>query len=103
MRKDERHFDDVWKAVLDHSLEARNSVEDVYRVDLRGAFDKKDDAEARELVYKRLASSASFLRDITYTAWIESAKAPTKVDPLNQMENPKNPKYNPATGSAPAP
>jgi hypothetical protein len=67
------------------------------------AFDKKDDAEARELVYKRLASSASFLRDITYTAWIESAKAPTKVDPLNQMENPKNPKYNPATGSAPAP
>jgi hypothetical protein len=70
---------------------------------IRGAFDKRDDLEARELVYKRLASGASSLSDITYTAWIESAKTPTKVDPLNPMENPKNPKYNPATGSAPAP
>jgi hypothetical protein len=27
--------DDVWKATLDHSLEARDSVEDAYRADLR--------------------------------------------------------------------
>ena len=74
MRKDARHLDDVWKATLDHSLEARDSVEDVYRADLRGAFQKKDDAEARELVYKRLAAGAGFLRDLAYTAWIESAK-----------------------------
>lgn len=102
MRKDARHLDDVWKAVLDHSLEARDSVEDVYRADLRGALLKKDDQEARELVYKRLAAGASFLRDLVYTAWIESAKPVPRVDPINRMENPENPGYNPAAGSAPA-
>lgn len=102
MRKDARHLDDVWKATLDHSLEARDSVEDVYKADMRGAFAKKDDTEARELVYKRLASGASFLRDLVYTAWIESAKPASRIDPTNRMENPDNPKYNPAAGSAPA-
>jgi hypothetical protein len=102
MRKEPRHFEDVWKATLDHSLEARDSVEDVYRLDLRGAFQKKDDAEARELVYRRLAAGASFLRDLAYTAWIESAKPVPRIDAINQPQNPENPKYNPATGSAPA-
>ena len=102
MRKDARHLDDVWKATLDHSLEARDSVEEVYKADLRGAFEKKDDAEARELVYKRLASGASFLRDLAYTAWIESGKPAPLVEAADRMENPANPRYNPAAGSAPA-
>ena len=55
MRKEPRLLEDVWKAVLNHSIEARDFTEDVYRLDLRGAFAKKDDAEARELVCKRLA------------------------------------------------
>jgi len=103
MRREPRHLDDVWKATLDHSLEARNFVEDVYRLDLRGAFEKKDDVEARELVCKRLAAGATFLRDLAYTAWIESAKPLPRIDPIDQPQNPANPKYNPATGSAPAP
>ncbi|HLK62075.1 MAG TPA: hypothetical protein VKU19_01450 [Bryobacteraceae bacterium] len=102
VRKQPHHLDDVWKAVLDHSLEARESVEDVYRLDLRGAFQKKDDAEARELVHKRLAAGASFLRDLAYTAWLESAKPVPRTDPIDQPQNPNNPRYNPATGSAPA-
>jgi hypothetical protein len=102
MRKDPRHLTDVWRAVLDHSLEARDSVEDVYRLDLRGAFAKKDDTEARELVLKRLAAGAGFLRDLVYTAWIESAQPVTPIDSLHQPQNPSNPRYNPATGSAPA-
>jgi len=103
MRKEPRHLDDVWKAVLNHSLEARDSTEDVYRLDLRGAFQNKDDAEAKELVCKRLAAGASFLRDLAYTAWIESAKPVPRVESINQMQNPDNPRYNPAAGSAPAP
>jgi hypothetical protein len=77
-------------------------VEDVYRLDLRGAFLKKDDREARELVYKRLASGGSFLRDLAYTAWMESAKPMPQTPERDRMENPENPKYNPAAGSAPA-
>jgi len=102
MRPEPRLLDNVWKAVLDHSLEARGFTEDVYRLDLRGAFVKKDDAEARELVCKRLAAGAGFLRDLAYTAWVESAKPVTRTESIDQPQNPDNPKYNPATGSAPA-
>lgn len=97
-----RVLGDVWKAVLDHSLQARESTEDIYRLDLRGAFAKKDDAEAKELVCKRLASGAAFLRDLAYTAWVESAKPLPRLKPIDQPQNPDNPKYNPATGSSPA-
>ena len=97
-----RYLEDPWQATLKHSLDARNFVEDVYRLDLRGAFEKKDDQEARELVSKRMAAGAAFLRDLAYTAWIDSAKPVPPVKPIDLPENPDNPKYNPATGSAPA-
>jgi hypothetical protein len=95
-----QYLEDPWQATLRHSLEARNFVEDVYRLDLRDAFQKKGDQEARELVLQRLAASAAFLRDLAYTAWIDSAKSVPPVNPLDLPENPDNPNYNPATGSA---
>ena len=101
--KDARHFDDPWTAILDHMIEARGFVEDVYRLDLRGAFKKQDDAESRKLVYTRLASGAAFLRDLAYTAWIESGVPEPPPDKNGLPNDPKNPLYNPATGSAPAP
>jgi hypothetical protein len=101
--KTPRYLEDPWEAILKHSLDARNFVEDVYRLDQRHAFEKTDDQEARELVSKRLAAGAEFLRDLTYTAWIDSAKPVPPVKPIDQPQNPDNPKYNPATGSSPAP
>jgi hypothetical protein len=98
-----RYLDDPWQATLRHSLDSRNFVEDVYRLDLRNSFKNKDDQEARQLVYKRLAAGAAFLRDLAYTAWIDSAKPVPPVKPVDRLENPANPRYNPATGSAPAP
>ena len=103
MSKTPRYLEDPWEAVLKHSLAARNFVEDVYRLDQRHAFEKKDDPEARELVSKRLAAGAEFLRDLTYTAWIDSAQPVLPVKTLDQPQNPDNPRYNGATGSAPAP
>jgi hypothetical protein len=101
--KEARHFDDPWAAILDHMIEARGFAEDIYRLDLRGAFKNADDAEARKLVCMRLASGAAMLRDLAYTAWIESAKTEPPVKPIDVPSNPDNPRYNPATGSAPAP
>jgi len=98
-----RYLDDPWQATLKHSLDARNFVEDVYRLDLRHAFENKDDREARGLVSKRMAAGAEFLRDLTYTAWIDSAKPVPPVKPIDLPENPENPRYNPATGSSPSP
>ena len=97
-----RYLEDPWQDTLNHSLEARNFVEDVYRLDLAGAFRDKDNREARELVYKRIAAGATFLRDLAYTAWIESAKPAPQVKPIDQPLNPENPRFNPAAGSAPA-
>ncbi len=101
--KNARYLDDPWQAVLQHSLDSRNFVEAVYRLDQRGAFKNKDDQEAREFTYKRIAAGAAFLRDLAYTAWIDSAKPVPPVKPIDQPQNPDNPRYNPAAGSAPAP
>jgi hypothetical protein len=103
LRKEARHLEDPWTAILDHMLEARNAVEEVYRLDLRKAYSNKDDADARKLVYTCLASGASFLRDLAYTAWIESAKTVPPSKPNEVPNSLENPLYNPATGSAPAP
>ncbi len=101
--KTPRYLEDPWQATLQHSLKSRNSVEDIYRLDLRRAFANKEDKEAKELVLKSMASGAEFLRDLAYTAWIDSAKPVPPLKPMDRPENPDNPKYNPATGSAPAP
>jgi hypothetical protein len=84
-------------------IEARSFAEDVYRLDLRGAFLDAKDPEAQKLVYMRLASGAGFLRDLAHTAWIESAKPVPPTEPIDLPNNPENPRYNPATGSSPAP
>jgi hypothetical protein len=101
--KTPRYLENPWQAILKHSLDSRNFVEDVYRLDLRHAYENKNDHEARELVLKRMAAGAEFLRDLAYTAWIDSAKPVPAVKPMDDPENPENPKYNPAAGSAPAP
>jgi hypothetical protein len=98
-----RHLDDPWTAILDHMIEARGFAEDVYKLDLREAFRKPGDADAKKLVTTRLAAGAAFLRDLAYTAWIESAVPAPAFKATESMSNPENPNYNPATGSAPAP
>jgi hypothetical protein len=103
VRKEARRLEDPWAAILDHMIEARGYVEDVYRLDLRGAFRSREDAEARQLVATRVASGASFLRDLVYTAWLESARPVPPDKPIDLPNNPENPRYNSATGSAPAP
>ena len=50
-----------------------------------------------------LYPGATFLRDLAYTAWIESAKDDPPLKDTDVPNNPLNPRYNPATGSAPAP
>jgi hypothetical protein len=97
------YLEDPWRAILQYSLDSRKFVESVYRLDLRGAFKNKDDREARELVYSRVAAGAAFLRDLAYTAWVDSARPVPAVKAIDQPENPANPRYNPAGGSAPAP
>jgi hypothetical protein len=103
VRKEAHYLEGPWVAILDHMIEARGFVEDVYRLDLRGAFQAVKDQEARKFVYSRLASGAGFLRDLAHTARIETARPVPATAPIDLPNNPDNPRYDPATGSAPAP
>jgi len=91
---------DPFVAILEHLDKAASYVEEVYQLDQRGAWADKDNQRARELVHERLASGATLLRDLAYTAWVESDQ-PFRFTRDSNPIDPKHPAYNPATGSAP--
>jgi S1/P1 Nuclease len=62
---------DAYVAYLRHSA---TFVETVYRLEKAGGFVGAGTAESRDFTAARLAAGASMLRDMIYTAWIESAK-----------------------------
>lgn len=49
-------------------------VEKVYQLEKAGGFIGAGSAESREFTAERLAAGASMLRDMIYSAWLESAK-----------------------------
>jgi hypothetical protein len=93
-----KHLDDPFVAILDHLNLAASHVEEVYQLDKAGAFADKSNAKARDLALERLASGAQLLRDLAYTAWIDSAADGAGIpNPVDRS----HPEYNPETGSAP--
>jgi hypothetical protein len=54
-------------------------VEKVYQLEKAGGFTGAGSAESREFTAERLGAGASMLRDMIYSAWLESAKP--VVDP----------------------
>ncbi len=91
---------DPFENILAYLDLASTHVEQIYILDKQNAFDNTNDSEARNLIYERTAAAAQMLRNLLYRAWLESAipltRQPNPIDP-------KNPAYNPSTGSAPAP
>lgn len=62
---------DAYVAYLRHSA---TYVEKVYQFDKAGAFVGAGTPESRDFTAARLAAGASMLRDMIYTAWIDSAQ-----------------------------
>jgi hypothetical protein len=93
---------DPFAAFVAHLDDASTHVEEVYQLDRSGALADKTNAQATRLVRTQLAKAAALLRDLTYTAWIESANpAPAASGPEANPVNQANPHYNPETGTAP--
>jgi hypothetical protein len=94
-------LNDPFAAILAHLDNASTHVEEVYILDKAGAFADKSSEPAARLARTQLAKAAALLRDLTCTAWAESAKplTPGAVDanPISRS----NPRYNPETGTAP--
>ena len=106
-----KRLDDPFVAVIDHLDQAFSRVEETYELDKAGAFTDKQNKAAREWVYSQLGHAATLLRDLTYTAWLESgiappvvtsiANSPNNPDNPNNLILPKNPNYRMEIGSAP--
>jgi len=93
---------DPFSAILAHLARANTRVEQVYALDQQHALSDKSNAAARELVDLCTADGATLLRDFIYTAWTTSAAPAAPRTGIVQPNDPKNPHYNPATGTAPA-
>ena len=93
---------DPFTEVLRHIDRAHTRVERVYQLEARKAYDDKANQDARELVYQCTTDAATLLRDLIDTAWVTSGDAVPPFSADDPTNNPKNPRYNPATGSAPS-
>jgi hypothetical protein len=99
---------DPFDAVIAHLDAAATHVEEVYQLDKDGVFEAEASpssaqyAKAQALVRQQIARAAALLRDLAYTAWVRSGET-AAVSPADNPTLQTNPRYNPATGSAPAP
>ena len=62
---------DAYVAYLRHTA---TFVEEVYQLDKAGGFTGAGTPESRDFTAARLAAGASMLRDMIYTAWLDSAQ-----------------------------
>jgi hypothetical protein len=98
-----RRIADPFSAMLAHLAQSHTRVEQVYTLEQQHAFGDKSNPAARELVYVCTSDAAAMLRDLVYAAWVTSASPAAPRTGIVQPNDPANPRYNPATGSAPAP
>jgi hypothetical protein len=66
---------DVFDAYVAYLRHSKRYVEKVYQLEKAGGFIGAGTAESREFTAERLGAGASMLRDMIYTAWLESGKA----------------------------
>ena len=74
-------------------------VEKVYQLEKAGGFDGPGTPDSREFIRQRLAAGAQMLRDLWYTAWIQSGQesspaTPAKPSVKPPAANPKQPMHN---------
>jgi hypothetical protein len=65
---------DIFNGYVAYLRHSNTYVEKVYQLDKVGGFTGAGSPESREFTAERLAAGASMLRDMIYTAWLESAK-----------------------------
>jgi methylenetetrahydrofolate--tRNA-(uracil-5-)-methyltransferase len=73
-----RVLDAPFQDFLLYLLTTHAQVAQVYRFDKQGGFDGHGSAASRSFTAERLAAGATMLRDMIYTAWIDSVR--TKPD-----------------------
>ena len=72
-----RHLDDPFVAILDYVRMENGHQEEVYQIDQRGGITGSGSPELHRFVEKRMSEGGAMLRDLIYTAWIDSAALST--------------------------
>jgi hypothetical protein len=68
---------DYFAAAMETIRESNGLLRELYRIDRDGGFDRGEGtAQAREFAGRRLAAGASLLRDLWWSAWVNSANDP---------------------------
>jgi hypothetical protein len=65
---------DIFEGYVAYLRHSATYVEKVYQLEKAGGFVGAGSPESRDFTADRLAAGASMLRDMIYTAWLESAK-----------------------------
>jgi hypothetical protein len=65
---------DEWDAYMSYLRHSQSLVEQLYQLDKQKGFDGAGTPEGKQFTAERLAAGASMLRDLIYSAWIESAR-----------------------------
>jgi hypothetical protein len=65
---------DIFDSYVAYLRHTKTYVERVYQLEKAGGFVGAGTPESREFTAERLAAGASMLRDMIYTAWLDSAK-----------------------------
>jgi hypothetical protein len=65
--------DNIWDHTIKFIKESRAQIDEAYRLDAAGGFEKPTD-ESRAFVMARCKAGAQFTMDLWYTAWVKSAK-----------------------------
>lgn len=65
---------DMFEAYMAYLRQTNRSVEKLYQLEKGGGFEGAGTSASRQFVTERLAAGASMLRDMIYSAWLESAQ-----------------------------
>jgi hypothetical protein len=65
---------DIFDSYVAYLRHTQTYVERVYQLEKAGGFVGAGSVESREFTAERLGAGASMLRDMIYTAWLDSAK-----------------------------
>jgi hypothetical protein len=65
---------DIFDAYVSYLRHSATFVEKVYQLEKVGGFTGAGSPESRDFTAERLAAGASMLRDMIYTAWVQSAQ-----------------------------
>ena len=65
---------DLWDSYVGYLRHTATYVEKVYQLEKAGGFSGAGSPESREFAAERLAAGASMLRDMIYSAWVDSAQ-----------------------------